>query len=179
MNKTYKIDASKINVALSHGLKRTIILLLSALIFFFITTQINHRDGINQSSNYVSVLVSSLLLGLIILYSYNFKKNLYKNLEVIINEEGIVKQVNYDTLGQLGFIQQMLLNRSNRMSPIYNSILKWNEIVSMEEKNNNLCVKSATSNNFYGSGQILIPKEIDGYEEIKKIIGSHLTNNDN
>ncbi|RYE23705.1 MAG: hypothetical protein EOP45_06590 [Sphingobacteriaceae bacterium] len=102
---------------------------------------------------------------------------MYKNLEFIINNEGIVKRINYDTLGPLGFIQQSLLNRTNRMTLIYNSTLKWDEIVSIEDKNDTLYVKSDNSNNFYGSGQILIPKEIDGYEEIKKIIGSHLTTN--
>ncbi len=178
MDKIFKIDTSLVNKVAYRPLKRVAILFILVLVYsFFVQTQISHKQNGNERFVYVSILISALLLSLILLYSFSLRKRIYANLQVIINDEGIEKSINYDTLGKIGFVDKFFIGRTHRLSPLYNISLSWQQITAVDEKTNDLRIRTITAANFYGSGQIIIPKEIDNYEEIKKILIGYLNNN--
>ena len=178
MDKTFRIDSSLVGKVAYRPLKRITIIFIIVLVYScFIQVQISHRQNDNDNFVYIPVLISALLLALILVYSFRLKKRIYASVEIIINDEGIQKSINYDTLGKLNFIDKFIIGGANRLSPLYNVLLTWQQVTAIDEKTYDLYIKSINTSNFYGSGQIIIPKEIDNYDEIKRIVTTHLNTN--
>lgn len=178
MDKILKIDTSLVSKVAYRPLKRMTILFVIVLVYFgFIQTQTSHGQNGNDSFIYIPIVGSALLLSFILLYSFRLRKLIYANIEVIINDEGIRKSINYDTAGKLNIIDKSFISMANRRSPLYNISLTWQQVTAIDEKTHDLYIKSINASNFYGSGQIIIPKEIENYDEIKKIVVAHLNTN--
>lgn len=169
MNKIYKINPSLINKVAYRPLKRiTIIFTLILLYFYFMQMQFYYQQKLETNTTYLPLIMPFVLLGLILFYSFRLRKRVYANLEILINDEGIQKSINYPMPSKVNFIDRLIINSANHLTSLYNNSLTWERITAIDEKPRDLYIKTVSANNFYGSGQIIIPKEIEQYEEIKK-----------
>jgi len=178
MSTVYKINPSLISKVAFRPLRLIIIIFIFILLYFsFIEVQLYHKQNNDINGIYLTLIIQVVLLGLILFYSFRRRKRIYQNLEIIVSDEGIQKSINYQTFGEVTFIDRFIINKANQLTPLYKNLLRWEEITAIDEKPHNLYIKTNGSNNFYGTGQIVVPKEIEQYEEIKKVVVNHLNKN--
>lgn len=110
-----------------------------------------------------------LILGLILLVLIVLARVAGGKLLVIIDENSIIRTINLINENNINPLQQCSCQNNNTPGGNCLQIL-FKDITSIEEKNGNLTIKSKYANSFSGNHTIVIPQEIDKYEEIKQII---------
>jgi len=111
-----------------------------------------------------------LILGLIFIVLIVLARVAGGKLLIIIDDNSIITTINLVNERNMNPLQQCSCQNIQN-TPGGNSIqILFKDIQSIEEKNGNLRIKSKYANSFSGNDIIVIPQEIDKFEEIKQII---------
>ncbi|QKG51776.1 hypothetical protein [Hymenobacter sp. BRD67] len=177
MDKTFKILPNKIQSLVIRDLKKSgiTVFISTATPFLFLAFK-----GIPPIKNAFIFFLSLIALISTILFfifwqTYNFKKLFYANYKIIITNNQIRKIIDFSKKESLFGINRMLLENTKQIYPQNNIAINIKDIDKIIETAHGLLIKSKYANNFFGSGQILIPKEIESYGEINNILSIQIT----
>jgi hypothetical protein len=182
MDKTFKIEKEQVNKLAFRDIKSKGIIGLATITFTF-----SYLITMIKSSNIptlhnperiiiLSVSIPIVLFGLITWNSYKFKKIFYDNYLIEINDTIIRKYINLENNSKLSGLDKMNWDKAKRLYPQNDISIEWEKINKIEEKKYGLWLKTENANNFFGSGQVIIPREIEKYEELKQIINEKRKN---
>jgi len=118
----------------------------------------------------LSSIVASILIGVMLWYFFSFKILLYSNYTIVLSDDGLKRYIDIDA-SQLTGLKKFSWQRAERINPPY-VFLRWADIKSVVENNHGLFVKTSHSGSLFGAGQIIVPKQMENYEELKQQIKS-------
>lgn len=183
MDKTFKIEKEQVNKLAFRDLQNKAIIGFATIIFTFsyLIIMIKNAKDIPSLHNperiiFFSVSIPILIFGFIIWHSYKFKKIFYDNYLININDKMIRKHINLENKSELSGLDKMNWERAKRLYPQNDISIEWEKISKIEEKKYGLWLKTENSNNLFGSGQVIIPREIEKFEELKQIINEKRKN---
>ncbi len=122
----------------------------------------------------VSLVFTNLVVFLI--YRNNQKLGLLgaKNLLVTIDDTSITRIIDLDNEPRMNFLHKYAYQNAKQISGAYYAQIAFKDLKSVETKKEDLWLKSTKSNSFNGKNMIVIPTELEGFEEIEKILKAKL-----
>ncbi len=182
MDKTFKIEKEQVDKLAFRDIRNKGIIGLVTIIFTF-SSLITMIKSANISTVHnperiiiFSAFIPMVLFGLITWNSYKIKKIFYENYFIKVNDTIIRKYINLENNSKLSGFDKMNWDKAKRLYPQNNISIEWEKLSKIEEKKYGLWLKTKNANNFFGGGQVIIPKEIEKYEELKQIINEKRKN---
>ena len=182
MDKTFKIEKEQVSKLAFRDIRNKTIIGLATIIFTFsyFRVMIKSAKVLSNPQNLDTILFFSASIPIVFMVfitwnSYNFKKIFYSNYLIEINDTIIKKHISIEN-SKLSELNAMNWKKAKRLYPQNNISIEWEKITKVEEKKYGLWLKTENTNNFFGSGQVIIPKEIEKYEELKQIINEKRKN---
>ncbi|WP_151087815.1 hypothetical protein [Hymenobacter baengnokdamensis] len=174
MDKTFKILPNKVQSLVIRDLKKSGITVFISTATLFLLLMLAFK-GISPIKNAFILFLSLIAIIVTILFfifwqTYNFKKLFYANYKIIITNNQIRKIIDFSKKESLFRINRMPLENTKQIYPQNNIAINIKDIDKIIETAHGLLIKTKYANNFFGSGQILIPKEIESYGEINNIL---------
>lgn len=173
MKNEYRIEETLIGKLIVRDLSRMLILIVINEIIFFSLFFLNSKPVKGPVNPlYFTFIMLNLIMIIIFMVVLPLKKRIYRNTVFIVDDRGIQKLVDFEQFGNPGFISGIVLRRSKQMSPDFNIFLQWSEVCRVKEKKHRIILLSANASSFYGTGQIIIPKEIQNFNQLRAYIDS-------
>lgn len=180
MDMTFKIEKGQINKLAFKDIRNKSIVGLATIIFIFssLTVMIKSANVMSNPNNLNNIIFFSASITIVFMVfitwnAYNFKKIFYSNYLIEINDTIISKHISIEN-SKLSELNAMNWKKAKRLYPQNNISIEWKKIAKIEEKRFGLCLKTESANNFFGSGQVVIPREIENYNELKQIINEKI-----
>lgn len=165
----YSIPNNKIEIYAKRETKKKLnIMIIIFIIILLIFIGINNITGISIL-NIIPIILLFVILILILAVTINHNtKDLAKSTEFLLKDDKIckkIKQENLSTLNKIGAYRNEAkygakINQSINKKDILHTIIKDHEIE----------IEAIDSNIINGNGYIIIPEEIDGFDDIKQYI---------
>lgn len=169
MNKVFQIPAEKVQFVVKNKVRqKTWIFLLILPICVLLEVQLGkagHFQGFKGLSKAVSWLIIDAAIWIYMLFLISIAKKrftaYYTNLRILLTDKGIKRVIITDDLAT---VEESLPGLS----------FSWNEIKSIKESTSELRLLNGKSLLIPGIRQIIILRQIDGYDELKAEIASNL-----
>jgi hypothetical protein len=156
MEKFYKLKPGTETAVATRNYKLIIGLLVVLPIAFLIG---NIKTGESVAVSVVTAVFTALLLGGIFYLVASVMIIAHRQTVYITDADGIRRIMNINE-ADLNVIQ-----KHNR-----NAYVRWSDLTSAEDKKHSIFLKSKNFNSLTGEGSMMLPKEIEGFDEIDTLI---------
>lgn len=162
MEKTYKIEQGQEKIVAGRSLGVIFILMLIvpliALVPSFTEGQI--------VTSVIACLLTYALMAFIYYSSRSLSISIYQNMIFRVSDNFFSREVNVDT-GKLNLIQKYQWE-ANRAA--WNKLVSLSDIDSIKDQRHSLQIKCKGVSLSAGSAMVIVPKEVEGYEELENIL---------
>ncbi len=182
MVKTYQITLDKIPHMAVAKLSKKALGTLVAIFLFCLLANFAVKNGKDVPPEMLWYVLAGCAITLILMAAmlwclYRLQILITSNYKITVTEELLQKHVDIEDEQQLYGLNKFLWTLVKRKAPLYTVSIKWLDIVAVAEKKYGLHIKAKNTTYSNGQGQIIVPKQIAGYEELKTQITIHSKKN--
>ena len=161
MDQTYKIAIGQEEKVSYRNLRMVMVIML---IVPLITVLPNGVDKIT-----IEAIILTYILAAAVLYgTIKFSVLMMKSVEFIVTDSELRKRIAIEE-SQLNFFQKFQW-KSLQNKGLANVSIRWEDIGALKDQGHSLFVKSKNASSFFGSGIIVLPKEIDNFDKLEEVI---------
>jgi hypothetical protein len=172
--KEYKIKENRISDYAKKVNNRVFIVLAICMLSFpLLMYPMTMQEGAPDEMIWIiigSMLLTYPIIGLIYLNNKKLSRLVAENYKVTIDESSIVKSIDLDSEPRMNFFHKYAFKRAKKISDGTYCKINFVDLKSIGNKQGDLIIKSTKSNSINGRNIVVIPKELNGFEEIENII---------
>ncbi|SDL25823.1 hypothetical protein SAMN05421823_10535 [Catalinimonas alkaloidigena] len=176
--KEYRIDPTKIPQYTRRKDNRVFRILLIALLSFPLFALLLPQPAGAPTEAMWTVVAAFLVTGGIVGSIYLNNKKLTRlsaeNLRIVLDDASITRTIDLEKEPRMNFLHRFSYQRAKASTGGFDARMSLEEIKGMESRNGDLLIKSKT---LTGKYEILIPQELDGFEELEKTLRDKLEAN--
>ncbi len=170
----YKLDPNKLKSYIAKQNSRVVRLLIVGCLTVSIVQLTYLKKELGYNSNlfrvFLPYVVTLLFFGLLFFLRKNYTILVAKSLFIIIDENSITKKIDLENTSRVSLLNMCLYNLAKRFTYGYFICIKFNQINSIISNKGDLWIYSLASDSFTGKGVLIIPQEIEKFDEIDSII---------
>jgi hypothetical protein len=166
MEKFYKLKPGTETAVATRNYKLIIGLLVVLPIAFLIG---NIKTGESVAVSVVTAVFTALLLGGIFYLVASVMIIAHRQTVYITDADGIRRIMNINE-ADLNVIQKLVWTKAKEQQHNRNAYVRWSDLTSAEDKKHSIFLKSKNFNSLTGEGSMMLPKEIEGFDEIDTLI---------
>ncbi len=172
--KEFKLNPDRISEytkRTSNRVLRTIIFVLIGISFLtFLMTQ---QKGFPKESIgiiFTSHFLAIIILGLIYLNNSKLSRLCAENLRIVVDDVSISRIIDLENEPRMNFMHKYGYKRAKHISGGYYTRIEFSDMKSTEHKNGDLWIYSTESNPINGKYILVLPRELNGFKEVEKLI---------
>jgi hypothetical protein len=162
MEKTYKIANGQVKNVADRSLRILFILAVFAPLIGLVPAV---TEG-EIVSSVIACLLTYALMGYIFYNSRSLSITIYQNMIFRVSDNFFSREVSIDS-SKLSFYQKFMWE-SNKAA--WNKLISLSDIDSIKDQKHSLLIKCKGVSRSAGGGMVILPKEVEGYEELEKIL---------
>jgi|SRR6185437_4498752 len=174
----YRLDTSKLKSYVGKENKHIFRLLILGFLTVIVVQLPNLKNEFTSNGNIIRELLSFfvflLLSGLLYFLRKKYTTLVAENLLIIIDEQSITKKIDLENTPQLNLVNIALYNVAKRNTYGYNTCIEFNQINLVTYKKGDLWIYAVASNSFTGKNVLIVPQEIERFDEIDCVIKNRI-----
>jgi hypothetical protein len=166
MDRTFRITPGLEGKVAIRSLKNVLITMICVFIFFIFYSV---TSKIPIATSLLSLCFTTIIVGAIFYANIGFGIIVAKTIVFKVSDDALSRNLDIDE-SKLNFIQLYGWQKNKLQLKLI--CIKWIDIKSITDKGHSLLIKSRNTNILNGNGMLMLPKEIEGFDELDKIIRS-------